>query len=171
MRAPYNLSLMLLIFMIGQSVLGLVFPDQYRDLGYVRETWFGNDLITLVLGVPLLAVSLRLERHNFVLGRLLWLGVLGYGVYNYAFYLFGAALNAFFPIYPIYIVLFLLSIVTLMFALSRTDMVEVARRFSAKTPVRSDRWLPGFRRGWVDPRLADDVGRTYFWRSVDPCNS
>jgi hypothetical protein len=30
---------------------------------------------------------------------LLWLGAVGYAFYNYAFYLFGAALNAFFPLY------------------------------------------------------------------------
>ena len=32
-------------------------------------------------------------------GLLLWLGVIGYTAYNYGFYLFGAALNAFFPLY------------------------------------------------------------------------
>jgi hypothetical protein len=36
-----------------------------------------------------------------VAGRALWLGGLGYAVYNAPFYLFGAALNAFLPLYAL----------------------------------------------------------------------
>jgi len=119
--------------MVGQAVLGLVFPEQYRDTEWIRATWFGNDWVTLVLGVPLLSVGLLLEQRNSVRGRLLWLGVLGYGVYNYAFYLFGAALNAFLPLY---ILLFLLSVMALIFSLSQINVRKIATQFDSRTPVR-----------------------------------
>lgn len=59
-------------------------------------------------------------------GLLLWLGLIGYALYNYAFYLFGAALNAFFPIYLAALVL---SGTVLIVALSHIDARRVARVF------------------------------------------
>ncbi|MHB1133120.1 MAG: hypothetical protein ACYC4L_12140 [Chloroflexota bacterium] len=132
-RAAYALSVTLALLMAGQGLLGLALPALYRDVGYVAETWFGNDLVTLVLALPVLAAGLLLERRGSVLGRLLWLGALGYGVYNYAFYLFGAALNVFLPLY---VVTFLLSLVGLVLVLARTDVVALAASFDSRTPVR-----------------------------------
>ncbi len=59
--------------------------------------------------------------------------MLGYGAYNYAYYMLGAALNAFFPLY---IVLPLLSVVTLILVLSQIDVADAATSFRAETPVR-----------------------------------
>ncbi len=59
--------------------------------------------------------------------------MLGYGAYNYAYYMLGAALNAFFPLY---IATLVLSVATLILALSRIDAADVAARFRPKTPVR-----------------------------------
>jgi hypothetical protein len=64
---------------------------------------------------------------------LLWLGTLGYGAYNYAYYMLGAALNAFFPLY---VAALLVSVATLILALSRIEVARVAERFRPKTPVR-----------------------------------
>jgi len=133
MKVPYILSAALAAFMVSQSVLGLVFPGQYRDVEWIRVTWFGNDWVTLVVGVPLLVASVLLARGGSVRGLLLWLGMLGYGAYNYAYYMLGAALNAFFPLY---IAALLLSVVTLILALSRIDVAEVAASFRPKTPAR-----------------------------------
>lgn len=130
---PFQLSLVLVALMVVQSTLGLALPHGYRDTGYVSETWFGNDLVTLVLGVPLLVVGLVLERRGSLRGRLLWLGALGYALYNYAFYLFGAALNAFFALY---VVVLLLAVVAIILALARTDARKVAAGFDPATPFR-----------------------------------
>jgi hypothetical protein len=133
MKLPYILSAALAALMVAQSVLGRIFPGQYRDVVWIRLTWFGNDWVTLVVGVPLLVASLLLARRGSVRGLLLWLGMLGYGTYNYAYYMLGAALNAFFPIY---IVPLVLSVVTLILALSRIDVAEAAASFRPKTPGR-----------------------------------
>jgi hypothetical protein len=57
----------------------------------------------------------------------------GYAVYNYAFYLFGAALNVFFPLY---VVSFLVGILTLGRLLSHLDVTVVADSFRRDAPVR-----------------------------------
>jgi hypothetical protein len=49
--------------------------------------------------VPALAAAVLLARRASDRARLVWLGVLGYNVYNYAFYLFGTAFNDFFLLY------------------------------------------------------------------------
>lgn len=82
--------------MAVQSTLGLAFPEAYRDVEWIRATWLGNDWVTLSLGVPLFGAALLLTRRGSARGLLVWLGMLGYRAYNYAFYMCGAALNRFF---------------------------------------------------------------------------
>jgi len=59
--------------------------------------------------------------------------MLGYAFYNYAYYLFGTALNAFFPIYVGTLVL---SVVILIVSLPRIDIAILVASFRARTPVR-----------------------------------
>ena len=133
LRIPFALSAAVAVLMGTQSVLGLALQGQYRDVEWIRATWFGNDWVTLILALPLLVVALARVRRGSVRGQLLWLGMLGYSTYNYAFYLFGAALNVFFPLYAILLVL---SVVGLILALSRIDVSAVAGGFAVRTPVR-----------------------------------
>jgi hypothetical protein len=131
--APYVLSLLVAGLMTVQAVLGLVFPDTYRDVEWIRATWFGNDGVTLLVAVPLLLVALAAARHGSGRGTLLWLGLLGYAGYNYAFHLFGAALNAFFPIYAVLVVL---TVAALVLALARLDVERLSPTATGR-PVRT----------------------------------
>jgi hypothetical protein len=119
--------------MVVQSLLGLIFQGQYRDAEWIKAAWFGNDWVTLVVAVPLLVVAIVFAARGSIQGLLLWLGLLGYAVYNYAYYMFGVALNAFFPLYVAAIVL---SVVALILALSQIDVAVVAASFRPKAPVR-----------------------------------
>ena len=133
LRTPYLLTVALAPLMALQAVLGLLFPARYRDADWIVATWFGNDWFTLVVAVPMLVMALVSAGRGSIRGRLLWVGMLGYGVYNYAYYLFGAALNAFFPLYVLACVL---SSITLILILSRADVEDVAAGFDPQTPVR-----------------------------------
>jgi len=119
--------------MLVQALLGLLLQRHYRDEEWIRAAWFGNDWVTLVVGVPLLAAGRMFAARGSVRGLLFWLGMIGYAVYNYAYYLFGATLNVFFPLYVVSLVL---SAVTLVLALSRVDVGHVAASFRSRTPVR-----------------------------------
>lgn len=128
-----RLTFALLLAMATQALTGLLFPGTYRDVEWIRATWYGNDWVTLVVAVPLLAFGLiRMSRWS-ARGLLLWLGLVAYALYNYSFYLFGAALNAFFPIYVVAVVL---AAVVLILALTDTDPRQVADRFRSAMPVR-----------------------------------
>jgi hypothetical protein len=132
-KPPYLFSIALAALMFVQSILGLLLPEQYRDAEWIKATWFGNDWVTLTLAVPLLIVAIIAANRGSIRGQLLWLGVLGYAFYNYAYYLFGAALNAFFPIYVGTLVL---SVVILIVCLPRIDTALLTESFRARTPVR-----------------------------------
>ena len=60
------------------------------------------------VGPPIEGLGHALATHSgSPRAGLVWLGMLGFVAYNDAFYLFGAALNTFFPIY---VVLFVLAV-------------------------------------------------------------
>lgn len=133
LKAPYLLSALLTAVLVAQSALGLLFQGVYRDVEWIKATWFGNDWVTLVVAAPLLIAALMLVRRGSTRGLLLWLGLLGYSIYNDAFYLFGVALNAFFPFY---IVALILAVAALILALAQIDRTKVAAEFSPRTPAR-----------------------------------
>ena len=134
MKTPYRLSRLIAALMIAQAVLGRVLDEQYRDVAWIRATWFGNDMVTLLLAVPMLVTALVLFRRGSVRGLILWCGVLGYVVYNYAYYMLGAALNAFFPLY---VLLLVLSVVTLILVVSRVDAARIGASLAAQARVRA----------------------------------
>jgi hypothetical protein len=123
-----------LVLMPVQASLGLVFPGEYRDPDWIRATWFGNDWVSLAVAFPLLTYSFTTAGRRSVRGLLLWLGTLGYAAYNYAFYVFGAALNVFFPLY---VALLLTAGTALVVALARLDAVALSRSFAPTTRARA----------------------------------
>lgn len=128
----WRLSILVAALMAIQSGVGVLVPSVYRDTGWVTAAWYGNDIVTLVVAVPLLAWSLLAARRS-LLAELVWYAMLAYGLYNYGYYLFGAKLNWFFPLY---VVLFVSSMVALLLALGRLDAPAVADAFADKTPTK-----------------------------------
>ena len=133
MKAACKLTTAVGGLMLVQSALGLLFREQYRDVDWIAATWFGNDWATLAIALPLLVVGLTLTQRGSVRALLLWLGTLAYAVYNYAYYLFGAALNAFFPLYLAALITATLALILALFAISPS---QISRRFESRTPVR-----------------------------------
>lgn len=130
---PRSLSVIVAALLAVQALLGLLFPGEYRDLEWIRAAWFGNDWITLVIGAPALLLSVALARRGSTRGVLLWVGLLGYAVYNYAFYMLGASLNVFFPLY---VLAFVLAGIGMIQVLTRTEASAIAQGFHPRTPVR-----------------------------------
>ena len=142
MRSPnktaYYLSLAIAVLALIASAGGLLLNDLYRDNEFVTTTWLGNDAVTLFLAVPVLAAALVFAARGSLRAQVVWLGVLDYMLYNYAFYLFGAAFNAFFLVYA---ALLGLSIFALIFGLVNLDVTEVGQQFPGATTVK---WIGGY---------------------------
>ncbi len=138
LRVPFRISILIAVLAAIASIGGLLIPDLYHDNSFVQTTWLGNDLVTLLVAVPILVAALVFARRGSLTATLIWMGMLDYMLYNYAFYLFGAAFNAFFLIYA---ALLGLSIFALIFGLARLDPSAIRSRFGKKTPVR---WIGGY---------------------------
>jgi hypothetical protein len=124
-RTAYRLSALVAVLMAVTAGLGLFSHDVYRDNALVAAGWYGNDLVTLLVATPLLMVALAGAWRGSKRATLVWLGLLAYVVYNYAFYLFGAAFNS---LFLLYVALFTLSGAALIFGLAALD----ARSFYAQ---------------------------------------
>lgn len=82
------------------SVAGLFWPATYaRETAYSRTGGYSSDLIDLFLVLPVLLVSGVRGYRGSLPARLVWLGTLGYLLYNFAIYAFGVRFNALFLVY------------------------------------------------------------------------
>jgi hypothetical protein len=103
------------------SVGGLYAPDIYKDSELIKKAWMANDIITIPLAA-LLPVTLLLQKHDDERPLLVWLGLMLYMCYNYAFYLFGAKFN---ELFLIYVALFSLSLYSIIIGLLTVNIYAI----------------------------------------------
>ncbi len=94
-----------------------------------------NDLVTLALGLPLLALSSWLAWRGSLRGRLLLAGTLGFILYTYITMCFGAQYNA---LFLVYVALFSLSLFAFVLVMMTFDLDSLPAHFSDRLP-----------RGWI----------------------
>lgn len=122
----FTLSVLTAILAAVQSGSGILFPGTYRDNVWVTGTWYGTDVVTLVIAVPLLLIGIYYAQRGSIRGELLRIGMLYYVLYNNMYYLFGTAYNQFFIVYPL---IFVLSVSALLSALVMIDAGRLAAHF------------------------------------------
>lgn len=92
-----------------------------------------QDLVTLVLGLPMLAIGLWLYRKASLRGTLLLAGTFGYLFYTYLSYCMLASFN---ELFLVYVVLFTLTLFALILTILSMDVMVLPEYFSPKTPLR-----------------------------------
>jgi hypothetical protein len=115
------------------AACGLLVDGVYRDNPFVISAWRGNDVVTLAVGLPLLAAARVVAARGSARGLLVWLAMLDYLAYAYAYYLFGARFN---ELFLAYVGVFTLSALALVFGLGRIDAESVRRATSPGAPRR-----------------------------------
>lgn len=117
----------------GESVMiqgrGLYFWDTVSSAAQMQA----NDLVMLVLGLPLLAVSFWLSRRGSLRGQLLLTGTLGFILYTYITMCFGAAYNR---LFLVYVAIFSLSLFAFILSMMSFDLNTLPAHFSEKLPRR-----------------------------------
>jgi hypothetical protein len=167
-----RLSMLVASLMALASAVGLAWPALYqRDADWIRAAWFGNDLVTLVVAVPLLIAGVVYARRGSLRADLLRYAVLAYAVYNYAFYVFGAAMN---ELFHVFVALFVLPAVTLGIGLARLRPSVVTSAVTDRLPRRFVAAYMGFTAlglaiawtvqwaGWLFAQIEPDVGEQAF---------
>ena len=134
-RAAYVLSSVVAIASLVASVAGLTIKDLYQDgSSWATAALRGGDLVTLAVAVPILVVAMVMANRGSARARLVWIGALAYTVYNFAFYVFGAAFN---DMFLVHVVAFSSSIFALIIAMMGLDASAIADRYRAGAPTRA----------------------------------
>jgi len=119
----------------GETVMlnghGLYFYDTVSSTAQMQ----GNDLITLIVGLPLLAVSAWMAFRGSLRGRLLLTGTLGFILYTY---MSMATLTSFNALFVVYVALFTFSMYAFILCMMSFDLNDLPNHFSEKLP-----------RGWI----------------------
>lgn len=131
-------TIAILVLSTAAVLIGLFRPAHYRDSPYFLAQIFGQDVVTLVVGVPLLAVGLWLARQGSLRGYIVWLGALGYMLYTWASYALMLYFNEFFLGY---VALFGLSLYVFVGGLLDLDVKGLDTERFARMP---DRGLIGY---------------------------
>lgn len=83
------LSTAIALIMTVFSGLGFLLPDMFYPAPGLVEQYLANDLVNIILGLPLFIAALVLLRRGKLLGLLLLPGALIYVIYNYVGYALG----------------------------------------------------------------------------------
>lgn len=97
-----------------------------------------QDIVTLILGVPLLFISLYKMNRGSLKAKLLLTGTLGYFLYTYISYVFLWMYNSMFIVY---VILMSASFFAFTLSIMSYDIESLSYKFNKKTPVK---FLGGF---------------------------
>lgn len=124
------LSIVVLSLSIFASLGGLLLPNVYNDSPTFVLIWKSNDLITLVVAIPILILSIvSWYRHHLLKSLLVWYSILWYLIYNYSYYVFGAAFN---DLYLIHLFIYTISIGAILLALTSFPISDLNLLIKAK---------------------------------------
>ena len=93
-----------------------------------------QDVVTVLMGIPLLLISLSIANKGLIKGKLLLTGTLGYFLYTYTSYSFLAMYN---PMFIIYVILMSASFFAFTLMMISFDMKTLSSHFDNKLPVRA----------------------------------
>ena len=87
------ISLTLAALLAGVSLIGLLSPGTTYHTQKLFETFIPNDVINLLIVLPVLLISLWFAFRGTLFGLLLWPGALFYVFYTFLVYIFSIPLN------------------------------------------------------------------------------
>jgi hypothetical protein len=132
-----SLSLGAGLMMALLSAISLLFPELVYPSPKLIQQYLANDLVNLIIGVPIFMVAFWLIWRKKFLGWLLLPGVLVYVIYNYLAYVLGRPLD---PFGILFLGLVLLSVYTLIVYLGSVDHEEIKSHLEKTVWVKYPSW-------------------------------
>ena len=124
--APFfAFSGLIALLMTLASLAGLLFQSSIYPTDELRLSFVPNDVVNLVIGLPVLLGSMGLAWRGKLIGLLFWPGALLYVLYMYIVYLVAAPFNS---LFLAYLTLVMLSVYTLISLLLSIDGEAVYQR-------------------------------------------
>jgi hypothetical protein len=132
-RAPYLLSAGLGLAAAAASGLSVAYPDVLTGSAGANGNMRGTALVVLAVGVPVLTGAVIGAARGSVRALVVWLGTLGYLLYQAVMFAFATPFNHLFLVYVAYLSLSVWSIVSV---LRHTDLSAFEFRLSRRVPIR-----------------------------------
>lgn len=104
-----------------------------NDSVSVAAQGIAQDVVTLVLGIPMLLISLVLARKGLLRGRLLLTGTIAYFLYAYISYSFLSMYNS---LFLVYVMLMSASLFAFILCITSFDMEALKNSFGPKLPIK-----------------------------------
>lgn len=131
---PYTFSFLIALLVALVAVAGLAFPDRVYAPKETLLAFFPVDLFHLVVGLPVLLISIWLARRGWLVGLLCWPGALLYFLYSYITNLLGVPFGVLFLPYLLLVVLSAYAVIALAVSI---DGERVRGRLAGHVPVRT----------------------------------
>jgi len=133
-RAGYWLSGSLaLVAAIAASGTALV-PGVLRGTAVMNGSARGTALVVLLIAVPALAVAMSFAARGSARAQVVWLGTVGYILYNSVLFLFMTPFN---NLFLVYVAMMSLAIWSAAIVIRGVGVESFRERFSPKLPVRA----------------------------------
>ena len=117
-RTFITLNYLIAGFTLVSCAFSIFQNDIYQDGVWINAQWLGQDIVTLVIALPILLISLNrgFVEENFK-WKLVHSGILLYFIYTYSFYMFAAELTFLYllhlPIFGLAVVGFIMTCIEL----------------------------------------------------------
>jgi len=130
----YWVTSMVAACLVVSSVAGLLFGQRglYEPNPATLPSLLTQDVLSLLVAVPVLLGSMWTARRGSVRGLLLWMGMLFYVAYTYSYAVLGDRLA---PLFVLYVAIVAMALYCLMYLLLSTDAAAVKAHFSRHTPT------------------------------------
>lgn len=127
LKFSYIFSFIIIILMIVASVSGILFSNIFYPSDELLFTFMSNDVVNLIIGLPVILISIFLTAQKKMIGLLFWPGALLFVAYNYLIYILAMPFNiAFF----LHLILVTLSIYTLISLVASIDGEKIQPRLT-----------------------------------------
>ena len=133
LRLAYLSSFTIVLVVTIASIAGILSQASIYPTEELRRNFMPNDVVNLLIGVPILLGSMWFTYRGKLIGLLLWPGALLFVFYNYLAYLFAVPFS---EIYLLYLILVALSAYTFIGLIAVIDRAFVKNQLQGQVPER-----------------------------------
>lgn len=127
LKLVYALSFIIVSLMTVASIAGILFQSTIYPTDELLGTFISNDVVNLLIGLPIMLSSIFLAMRRKLLGLLFWPGALFFVLYNYMIYVLAMPFNvAFF----LHLTLVTLSLYTTIILVESIDGKKIQQRLA-----------------------------------------
>ena len=127
LKLVFTLSLIISGLMTLASVTGILFPSIIYPTDELAATFISNDIVNLLIGLPIILISIFLVMKKNLLGLLFLPGAIFYVFYNYLIYILAMPLNWAFLLH---LTLITSSICTIIILITSIDGKKIQQRLT-----------------------------------------